>query len=89
MKRFIVNTKIMDNGQITLPKEVLKVLGVSYGDNITFVVEENDVRIVNPGIYAMQELQKEMVGEAKRTNLITDEDVMKLVEEIRNEKRNT
>lgn len=34
------------------------------GDRITFIVEGNTVRIVNSAVYAMQVLQKEMIGEA-------------------------
>ena len=36
--KFIDNTKIMLNGQITLPKEIREVLGVSGGDRVTFIV---------------------------------------------------
>ena len=32
--KFIDNTKIMLNGQITLPKEIREVLGVSGGDRV-------------------------------------------------------
>ena len=53
-----------------------------------FIVEGNSVRIVNSGVYAMQMLQREMVGEAERTGLTTDEDIMMLVKELRNEDDN-
>ena len=54
-------------------------------DTISFIVEGNTVRIVNSAIYAMQVLQKEMEGEAERAALTSDEDVMALVKELRNE----
>ena len=85
---FIDNAKVMAKGQITIPKDIREVLGVASGDRITFVVEGNTVRIVNSAVYAMQVLQKEMVGEAERTGLITDDDVMALVKELRNEDEN-
>ncbi|MGN8785747.1 AbrB/MazE/SpoVT family DNA-binding domain-containing protein [Blautia sp. HCP3S3_D9] len=75
----------MAKGQITIPKDIREVLGVSSGDRVTFIVEGNSVRIVNSAVYAMQTLQKDMRGEADRTNLTSDEDVMALVNEIRNE----
>ncbi len=60
-------------------------LGVSNGDRVTFIVEGNTVRIVNSAVYAMQVLQQEMVGEAERTGLTSEDDVIALVKELRNE----
>ena len=82
---FTDNAKVMAKGQITIPKDIRDVLGVSSGDRVTFIVEGNSVRIVNSAVYAMQTLQKDMNGEADRANLTSDEDVMSLVNEIRNE----
>ena len=82
---FVDNAKVMAKGQITIPKDIREVLGVSNGDRITFIVEGNTVRMVNSAIYAMQMLQQEMAGEASRTNLTSEADVMRLVEELRNE----
>ena len=82
---FTDNAKVMAKGQITIPKDIRNVLGVSSGDRVTFIVEGNSVRIVNSAVYAMQTLQKDMDGEADRANLTSDEDVMSLVNEIRNE----
>lgn len=84
-KMFVDNAKVMAKGQVTIPKDIREVLGVASGDRITFIVEGNAVRIVNSAVYAMQVLQKEMVGEAERTGLTSDDDVMKLVKELRNE----
>ena len=82
---FIDNAKVMSKGQITIPKDVRTVLGVSNGDRVTFIVEGNIVRLVNSAVYAMQVLQDEMAGEAQRTGLNSEEDVMALVKEMRNE----
>ena len=82
---FIDNAKVMAKGQVTIPKDVRDVLGVSNGDRITFIVEGNNVRIVNSAVYAMQMLQTEMAGEAERTGLASEADVMDLVKELRNE----
>ncbi len=85
---FIDNAKVMAKGQITIPKDVREVLGITCGDRVTFIVEENTVRIVNSAVYAMQVLQNEMAGEAERTGLTSDDDVMTLVKELRNEDDN-
>lgn len=84
-KAFVDNAKVMAKGQVTIPKDVRDVLGVASGDRVTFVVEGNTVRIVNSAVYAMQILQKEMVEEAERTGLTSEDDVMALVKELRNE----
>ena len=82
---FVDNAKVMAKGQITIPKDVREVLGVSSGDRVTFVVEGNTVRMVNSAVYAMQLLQQEMAGEAQRAGLTREEDVMALVKELRDE----
>ena len=86
---FIDNAKVMAKGQITIPKDVRTVLGVSNGDRVTFIVEGNIVRLVNSAVYAMQVLQDEMAGEAQRTGLNSEEDVMALVKDMRNEDEQT
>lgn len=85
---FVDNAKVMAKGQVTIPKDIREVLGVASGDRVTFIVEGNTVRIVNSAVYAMQVLQREMAGEAERTGLTSDEDVMQLVKELRNEDEN-
>ena len=82
---FVDSAKIMANGQITLPRAVREVLGVASGDYITFIVEGKSVRIMNAAVYAMQNLQSEMAEEAKRTGLASEEEVMALVKELRDE----
>lgn len=85
---FVDNAKVMAKGQITIPKDVREVLGVTNGDRISFIVEGNTVRIVNSAVYAMQVLQSEMAGEAERTGLTSDDDVMAVVKELRDEDDN-
>ncbi len=82
---FIDNAKVMSKGQITIPKDVREVLGVNSGDRITFIVENNSVRIVNSAVYAMQMLQAEMQGEAEKSGITSEDDVMELVNELRRE----
>lgn len=64
---FVDNAKVMAKGQVTIPKDIRKVLGVASGDRITFVVEGNTVRIVNSAVYAMHVLQKERDGRRSGT----------------------
>lgn len=82
---FVDNAKVMSKGQITIPKDVRTVLGVSNGDRVTFIVEGSSVRLVNSAVYAMNILQEQMQGEAERTGLISEEDIMDLVRDLRSE----
>ena len=36
---FIDNAKVMSKGQVTIPKDIRDILGVTSGDRITFIVE--------------------------------------------------
>ena len=82
---FIDNAKVMAKGQVTIPKDIREILGVSSGDRITFVVENGSVRVINSALYAMQMLQAQMDGEAETAGIASDEDVMNLVKEVRAE----
>lgn len=85
---FVDNAKVMAKGQITIPKDIRDILGVASGDRVTFIVEGDVVRIVNSAVYAMRLLQREMVGEAERAGLYSDEDVAALVRALRIEDEN-
>ena len=50
---FIDNAKVMAKGQITIPKDVREILGISNGDRVTFVVENGNVRLINSAVYAL------------------------------------
>ena len=80
---FIDNAKIMAKGQITIPKDVRDVLGVSSGDRVSFIVEGNNVRMVNSAVYAMQVFQKEMAGAAETAGITSEDDVIALVKGLR------
>ena len=83
---FVDNAKVMAKGQITIPKEIREVLGVTSGDRVTFVVENGTVRLINSAVYAMQMLQLQMAGEVKNAGLTSEEDILELVKEVRSER---
>ena len=82
---FIDNAKVMSKGQVTIPKDVREILGISSGDRITFVVENGNVQLINSAVYAMQLLQAQMANEAENTGLTSDEAIIDLVKEVRAE----
>ena len=42
---FVDNAKVMSKGQITIPKDVREVLGVTRGDRVSFIVEGKCFRV--------------------------------------------
>ena len=82
---FIDNAKVMSKGQITIPKDIREILGISCGDRVTFVVENGSVRLINSAVYAMQMLQSQMSGEAENTGLTSERAIVDLVKEVRGE----
>ncbi|MFC2301606.1 MAG: AbrB/MazE/SpoVT family DNA-binding domain-containing protein [Selenomonas artemidis] len=71
----------MAKGQVTIPKDVRSILGVSSGSRVTFIVENGSVRLVNAAVYAMQLMRKEMTSEPKPS----EEEVASLVKNMRRE----
>lgn len=80
---FVDNAKVMSKGQVTIPKDVRRVLGVESGDKVTFIVEGNTARVVNAAVYAMQVLQQQMRGQAQAVGITSEEDVASLVTSMR------
>jgi AbrB family looped-hinge helix DNA binding protein len=77
--------KVMPKGQITLPADIRKSMGLAIGDRVALVYDNNRVIMVNPAVYAMEMLQREMQGEAVSANLTTEEDIINLCHDIRAE----
>ena len=75
----------MAKGQITLPKDIQVKIGVGTGDRVTLICEGDKVILMNAAVYAMQALQKGMEGEWEKAGIHSDEDIMDLVKEVRNE----
>jgi AbrB family looped-hinge helix DNA binding protein len=81
----MINTKISNNGQITIPVEIQKKLGVKDGDDVYFRVEDGTVVVENAVMAALKTAQKAFAGEAERLGLKTIDDVVAMVKEVRRE----
>ena len=79
----------MSKGQITLPIDIRKNMKLSTGDRVALIYENSRVVMVNPAIYAMETLQKEMESEWKKSGINNEEDIINLCNEIRTEIENT
>ena len=77
--------KVMSKGQITLPVDIRRSMGLSTGDRVALIYENDRVIMMNPAIYAMETLQKEMSGEWEKAGIHSEDDIAALMREIRAE----
>ncbi len=82
---FVNDARVMSKGQVTIPKNVRAALGIETGDRVTFIVDGNNVRVVNSAVYAMMRLQEQMKGEAEKAGFYTESDVSKWITQSRRE----
>ena len=84
---FTESARISPQDALFLPKDVRSALGVQEGDRVSFIVADGVVQLVNPAIYAMNQLQDAMEGEAERMGFASVDDAMNYVNELRKEER--
>ena len=77
--------KITSKGQITIPIEIRKKLGLKDGDKVLFLEEENKVVMVNSTLLALKEAQKAFEGEAEKAGIKDEQDIVDLIKQIRRE----
>lgn len=77
--------KITSKGQITLPIAIRKILNLKDGDKVAFIEKNGQYILVNPVSLAIDNARKAFKGEAKRLKLKTEQDVVDLVKEVRND----
>ena len=77
--------KVTSKGQVTIPIEIRKKLGIKNGDKILFVEEAGKIYMLNSSMDALREAQKAFAGEAERLGLKDDDDVMAMIKEMREE----
>ena len=77
--------KVTSKGQVTIPIEIRKKLGIKNGDKTLFVEEAGKIYMLNSSMDALREAQRAFAGEAERLGLRDDNDVMEMIKEIREE----
>ncbi len=76
--------KVSSNGQITLPVEIRRLLGLKSGDKILFIQNQNgEIVIDNASMRAIYNAQKAFEGVAEQMGVSDENDVQALVDEIR------
>jgi AbrB family looped-hinge helix DNA binding protein len=79
--------KITLRGQITIPVEIRKKLGVKDGDKVVFIEENGRIVMENSVRVALKDVQNAFLGEAERVGLKDERDVVAMVKEVRQKKR--
>lgn len=77
--------KITSRGQITIPIDIRKKLGLKEGDKVIFIEEGDNIIFANAAKVAFRKMQKAFEGEAERLGLKDEQDVVNMVDEVRQE----
>ncbi len=77
--------KITTKGQITIPVSIRKMLNLKDGDKVVFMPQGNTVVMENSTRLALREAQEEFAGLKEELGLETEEDVIALCKQVRQE----
>lgn len=76
--------KISANGQITVPVEIRRLLGLKSGDKILFLEKQDgEIVVSNASAMAIRKAQAAFAGAADAMGVRDEEDVQALVDELR------
>ena len=71
--------KVTSKGQVTIPVEIRKKLGIKNGDKVLFIENAGRIYMMNSSMEALREAQIAFKGEAERLGLKNDDDVMEMI----------
>jgi len=77
--------KITSRGQVTIPIDIRKKLGVKEGDKVIFLEDEGRIFVANAARIALANIRDAFAGEAERLGIMNEDDVVTLVDEVREE----
>ena len=78
------SAKISANGQIPVPVEIRRLLGLKSGDKILFLQKQNgEIVVSNASAVAIRKAQTAFSGAAEAMGVSSEEDIQALVDEVR------
>lgn len=77
--------KVTSKGQITIPIEIRRKLGIKEGDKVLLIEEQGRVIMMNSSMEALRKAQAAFACEAERLGLKDEQDVVDLISELRRE----
>ncbi len=78
--------KVTSKGQITIPIDIRKKLGVKEGDKILFLEEAGRVILLNSSMEALRKAQAAFDGAAQEAGVKDEDDVAAMVAQLRRER---
>lgn len=79
--------KVTAKGQITIPADVRQAIGVREGDKILFVrTDDGSITLRNANLEAIAVAQESFAGAAQEAGLQSEDDLIRLVKEVRAER---
>jgi AbrB family looped-hinge helix DNA binding protein len=78
-------SRVTSKGQVTIPIEMRRRLGIKEGDKVVFIEEAGKIVIANAAMLALKDIQEVFRREAERLGLRDEQDVVKMVKEVRKE----
>ena len=76
--------RLSSNGQITVPVEIRKLLDLKSGDKILIYQNQSgEIVLDNASANALRKVQNAMSGVAEQIGVYDEDDVQKLVDEVR------
>ena len=81
---FMNLAKISANGQITVPVEIRRLLGLKSGDKILFFQKQDgEIVVSNASSKAIHKAQAAFTGAAEEMGVYSEDDIQALVDEVR------
>ena len=74
-------SRLTTQGTVTIPIAIRKRLGLTTGDRVVFMEVNGRIVIENAAMVALKDVQAAFDGEAQRMGLVTQQDVVALVED--------
>jgi bifunctional DNA-binding transcriptional regulator/antitoxin component of YhaV-PrlF toxin-antitoxin module len=78
--------KILPNGSLVIPKELLSDIKISIGDKRIAITPDGEVRFLSNNIFTLERAQRAVSGEAERLGLDSDAAVMEFFLDFRKER---
>ncbi|GHV19414.1 AbrB family transcriptional regulator [Clostridia bacterium] len=77
--------RISSKGQVTIPIEIRRRLGLKEGDKVVFTEQNDNIVLLNSNRLAWRELQKAFEGAAEEAGFKDEQDVVDFCKEVRRE----
>ncbi|MCL2054315.1 MAG: AbrB/MazE/SpoVT family DNA-binding domain-containing protein [Oscillospiraceae bacterium] len=77
--------RLSSKGQITIPIQIRRKLGLREGDKVIFVEQGDNIVISNADLQVLKDFQKGMEGAADEAGWTCEQDVINYCKEIRRE----